>query len=77
MIHIKEDSAQTLCGLTLLPDGHVWFFAGEHGARKATCPKCNPEGPQPIGTPISQLSGHPGQPGFSRFSEIALTWGHP
>lgn len=77
MIHIKEDSARTLCGIAgKLPEGHVFFFAGELGARRATCPQCNPDGPQPIGTPISQLSGRPGQPGFGRFCEIAASWGH-
>lgn len=30
-----------------------------------------------IGTPISQLSGRPGQPGFKKFCEIAFSWGYP
>lgn len=29
----------------------------------------------PIGTPISQLSGRPGQPGYSEFVRIAKSWG--
>lgn len=30
----------------------------------------------PIGTPISQLSGRPGHPGFDKFKQIARSWGH-
>ena len=29
-----------------------------------------------IGTPISELSGRPGDAGFDRFTDIAETWGH-
>lgn len=28
------------------------------------------------GTPISQLSGRPGHPGYDRFKSIAASWGH-
>jgi hypothetical protein len=28
------------------------------------------------GTPINQLSGRPGHPGFERFCEIASSWGY-
>lgn len=35
------------------------------------------EGPtKPIGTPISQLSGRPGHPGFAEFCRIAKSWGY-
>ena len=30
-----------------------------------------------IGTPISQLSGRPGHPGYDRFKTIAASWGYP
>jgi len=30
----------------------------------------------PIGTPSSQISGRPGQPGFEEFKRIARTWGY-
>lgn len=30
----------------------------------------------PIGTPISQLSGRPGHPGFEEFKRIAKSWGY-
>ena len=29
-----------------------------------------------LGTPISQLSGRPGHPGYDRFVEIARSWGY-
>jgi len=38
------------------------------------CPKC--KRPQ-IGTPISQLSGRPGHPGYEEFCRIAESWGYP
>ncbi len=31
---------------------------------------------QPIGTPISQLSGRPGELGFAEFCHIAKSWGY-
>jgi len=31
---------------------------------------------RPIGTPISELSGRPGQPGYERFRDIAASWGY-
>lgn len=31
---------------------------------------------QQIGTPISQLSGRPGEKGFSEFCRIAKSWGY-
>lgn len=30
-----------------------------------------------IGTPISQLSGRPGCPGYAEFARIANSWGYP
>lgn len=78
LVHIKQVADETLCGIKgRLPDGHTFFFDHEYMARKATCPNCNPEGPRPIGTPISQLSGRPGHTGYQRFCEIAASWGHP
>lgn len=29
-----------------------------------------------LGTPISELSGRPGQPGYAEFCRIAKSWGH-
>lgn len=30
---------------------------------------------KPLGTPLSQLSGRPGQPGYDEFVRIAKSWG--
>jgi hypothetical protein len=30
----------------------------------------------PIGTPISELSGRPGHPGYEKFKAIARSWGY-
>lgn len=83
MIHIRIDDEienskrKFACGLgPELPAGDMYFFAGEALADvKADCPGCNPN-PRKQGTPISQLSGRPGHPGFSQFTNIAETWGH-
>jgi len=81
-IHIRVDDEELnskrrfACGLGPdLPEGDVYFFASEAGARRADCPGCNPAGPQPLGTPISQLSGRPGEPGYDEFCRIARSWG--
>lgn len=85
MIHIRIDytsehdnsGRRFACGIgPLLPDGDKYYFEGEQGAYKADCQGCNPGGPHQLGTPINQLSGVPGTPGFAQFSEIARTWGH-
>lgn len=33
-------------------------------------------GDRPLGTPISQLSGRPGHPGYKEFCRIARSWGY-
>lgn len=33
-------------------------------------------GDKPLGTPISQLSGRPGEPGYEEFCRIARSWGY-
>ena len=86
MIHIRIDDypenakARFACGLgpgvATLPPGDTYYFTGESGADRADCPGCNPAGPRPLGTPISELSGRPGQPGYKRFCEIAKSWGY-
>jgi hypothetical protein len=83
MIHIRIDDfddnskRQFACGIgPELPEGDIYFFAGEGASRRADCPGCNPGGPQPLGTPISELSGQPGSHGFKKFSDIAASWGH-
>ena len=31
---------------------------------------------KPLGTPISQISGRPGEPGYAEFVRIAKSWGY-
>lgn len=83
MIRIRTDDngmnkdAQFACGIPWpLPTGDKYWFEGERGADRADCPKCNPGGPRQLGTPISQLSGRPGHPGYDRFIAIAKSWGY-
>lgn len=82
MIHIRTDNeelnsnSQFACGIAWpLPEGDKYFFAGEGGSHRADCLKCNPHY-RPLGTPISELSGRPGHKGYSRFVEIAQSWGY-
>jgi hypothetical protein len=92
MIHIRIDdeemnaSARFACGLGWpLPTGDMYFFAAEGhrlGAyfclhpEQEPCPGCFPEGRPSFGTPISQLSGRPGSPGYEKFKQIAASWGY-
>ena len=84
MIHIRIDDnernadAVFICGIKWpLPEGDLYVNEGELRAERADCPGCNPGGPRPLGTPISQISGRPGHPGFAEFKRIADSWGHP
>lgn len=84
MIHIRIDTEREnsrrrfACGIgPELPPGDVYFFASESRAERADCPGCNPAGPRPIGTPVSQLSGRPGTEGYRDFKRIADSWGYP
>lgn len=82
MIHIRVDDFESnakrrfACGIGPdLPAGDSYFFEDELGCLHADCPGCNPDGVQ-LGTPISRLSGRPGEPGFAAFCEIARSWGY-
>ena len=83
MIHIRVDNEELnskrrfACGLGPdLPEGDTYFFESESVAEyRADCQGCNPGGPRRFGTPISQLSGRPGEPGYSEFCRIARSWG--
>lgn len=83
MIHIVDSyegdtRRQTLCGLPVpgLPEGDRFYFASEGMADvRSDCPVCNPN-PRRLGTPISELSGRPGEPGFERFRAIGESWGY-
>jgi len=81
VIHIRIDNNELnsqrkfVCGLgPELPPGDVYYFEGERLARLSDCPGCNPSGPYQYGTPISQLSGRPGEPGYAEFCRIARSW---
>ncbi len=82
MIHIRiDDEAENskrrfACGLgPELPPGDTYLDVGPQADRLADCPVCNPN-PRRLGTPISQLSGRPGQPGYAEFRRIAESWGY-
>lgn len=84
MIHVRTDECVEpgvctfRCGIAKLPPGDRYFFEAEPGAwLKADCEGCNPGGPKQFGTPISQLSGRPGQRGFEAFIDVATSWGYP
>lgn len=79
MIHLRiDDEAENskrrfACGIgPALPDGDKWVYY-EH-SRMVTCEGCG--GHHEYGTPISELSGRPGFPGYQRFCEIAASWGY-
>jgi len=84
MIHIRVDDQplnskrRFACGIgPELPPGDTYFFESEDQAtRHSDCPGCNPGGPRKLGTPISELSGRPGYPGYEEFCRIAKSWGY-
>jgi len=82
MIHIRIDDFEEnskrkfACGIgPELPPGDMYYFEDEFTSLAADCPGCNPDGRE-RGTPISKLSGHPGEPGYAQFVEIARSWGY-
>jgi hypothetical protein len=64
------------CGMRQLADGHAYVNDTAAACLHVTCPTCLPECQQ-LGTPISQLSGRPGEPGYERFVVIGRSWGYP
>lgn len=64
------------CGMRQMASGHAFTRDTPAASVSVTCPTCLPECQQ-FGTPISQLSGRPGEPGFARFVAIAESWGYP
>jgi hypothetical protein len=82
MIHLRTDeqplnSKRTFaCGIGPdLPEGDQWLSPGIVADIRVDCPGCNPH-PRRLGTPISQLSGRPGRPGYDDFHHIAESWGY-
>lgn len=83
MMHLRVDDEienskrRFACGIgPELPPGDMWVGDGEFGLHHMVdCPGCGGQKRQ-LGTPISQLSGRPGEPGFGEFSRIARSWGY-
>lgn len=73
----EYDNGRIVCGLDVLSEGDKYVYeADSYAYHVADCQQCNPGGPKPYGTPISQLSGRPGHTGFEAFRKLAATWGH-
>lgn len=84
MTHLRIDDeelnskAQFACGLvgvSNLPEGDKYYFEAEYKSHLVTCVGCG-GGPPQLGTPLSELSGQPGHPGYERFCQIARSWGY-
>ena len=81
--HIRTDNEtenskrRFACGLgPELPDGDTWVGASEYGLHgMVDCQGCGGSKLR-IGTPLSDLSGQPGKPGYDRFVEIARSYGY-
>lgn len=84
MIHIRiddeiENSKRRFeCGIgPELPTGDKWVYRNEL-EHMVDCPCCLHGQPQrQLGTPLSELSGRPGHPGYAEFVRIAQSWDHP
>lgn len=83
MMHIRTDhnelnsQREFACGIgPALPEGDQWVGVDERGLHHmVNCPGCE-HAKNLLGTPISELSGRPGEPGYARFKEIAKSWGY-
>ena len=81
MIHIHMERCDSMrvsaCGIRYeLPTGDESVSVNERGLHHMVdCPACK-EYAAPIGTPVSKLSGQPGEEGFERFNEIAESYGY-
>jgi hypothetical protein len=83
MIHLRIDNEpenakrKMACGIgPELPEGDKLIFEAEYGLHHMVdCPGCMPHRRQ-FGTPLAQLSGRPGNPGYAEFSRIARSWGY-
>jgi hypothetical protein len=74
---IENSKRRFACGIgPELPAGDTYVFQSEVGWHHTVdCPGCAPT-KQPLGTPISELSGQPGHKGYEKFKEIAHSWGY-
>lgn len=82
-----NSKARYACGLTAVTfhEEDTAFYPGEEhkiGAYLAVhpevqhCPGCWGEKRPELGTPLSKLSGRPGEPGYDEFCRIAKSWGY-
>ena len=84
MVHRRTDDnelnkdAKFECGIGWpLPDGDKYIDDGDFWhTHMITCEGCGGGPPQPLGTPLSQLSARPGEPGYAEFCRIARSWGY-
>ncbi len=84
MIHRRIDDnelnkdAKFECGIAWpLPEGDLYIFEAEYlSSHRVTCVGCGGGPPEQLGTPISELSGQPGHPGYEKFCDIARSWGY-
>jgi hypothetical protein len=85
VVHIRKDNGidetndkrRMLCGIgPELPPGDKCIFEGDNLYHLVDCPGCNGGKQVKLGTPISELSGRPGHPGYEKFVNIAKSWGY-
>lgn len=83
MIHIRVDDEilnskrKFACGIgPELPEGDMYVDDNDRAEYHADCHGCNPTGKRRLGTPLSELSGRPGHPGYAEFCRIASSWGY-
>lgn len=63
-------------GYEMIADGDKCVYEAEtHLYHMVDCRECLPN-PRVLGTPISQLSGTIGEPGYEEFCRIARSWGY-
>lgn len=55
---------------------HLYRVANEPRSDHGTDPLPPLPRDRPIGTPLSELSGWPGLPGYAEFKRIARSWGY-
>ena len=82
MVHLRidnnpgNDRRVFACGVSPLPEGDRYVFEAEYGLHNMIdCAGCLGRAQQ-LGTPISQLSGRPGELGYEEFKRIARSWGY-
>lgn len=88
MIHIRVDDSPLNserrfgCGIgPALPEGDVYYFAGELSAERADCPGCHPSGPRALGVPASRLNGnamrhHEDPAAWDNWVRLSNSWGY-